>query len=223
MTAAHIAARLPNIKTLQQRCQAVAMLDAILSPDVWDNRWYSYTHDWGDGESCAQMRNGCGDDCYIVFTTAGAFIRGFDHESPMTPWRTEPPQLWPGLIDDVPDTFRAFLSEPAFAYDDVFAATYVLWHQNAESVWQTGQVSFNEMDERDDPQGAHQFLDILTDATPRSYIEFAQRYFEVSVDPIAAAHIYDHRPLTERIVRTINPEASLADVATDILDANYPT
>jgi len=34
VTAAHIAARLPNIKTLQQRCQAVAMLDAILSPDV---------------------------------------------------------------------------------------------------------------------------------------------------------------------------------------------
>ena len=42
------------------------------------------------------------------------------------------------------------------------------------------------------------------------------------MDPIAAAHIYDHRPLTERIVRTINPEASLADVATDILDAKYP-
>jgi len=81
------------------------------------------------------MRNGCGDDCYIMFTTAGAFIRGFDHESPMTPWRTDPPQLWPGLIDDVPDTLRAFLAETAFAYDDVFAATYVLWHQNAESGW----------------------------------------------------------------------------------------
>jgi len=116
-----MAARLPDIETLRQRCQAVAMLDAILSPD-WESRYFSYTQDWG-GFPCAQIRNGSGDDCFITFGPAGAFIRGFDHESSMTPWRVDPPKLWPGLVDNVPAPFAEFLTEPAFGFDGVFATT----------------------------------------------------------------------------------------------------
>ncbi|MFE4802065.1 hypothetical protein ACFRFL_45945 [Streptomyces sp. NPDC056708] len=35
-----------------------------------------------DGEEMASMRNGSGDEYSIVFSAAGAYVRGFDHETP---------------------------------------------------------------------------------------------------------------------------------------------
>jgi hypothetical protein len=220
VTALDMATRLPNIEKLRQRCQAVAMLDAILSP-FWDNRYFSYTHDWGGG-SCAQIRNGSGDDCFITFTPAGAFIRGFDHESSMTPWRTDPPQLWPGLVDNVPEAFAESLSEPAFALDGVFAATYCLWRQRNDGEWKTGPIDYAQFDGRPDPDGADQFLELLTDPTPQSYVDFALAYFEVQIDPRAVAHVYELNPLTEQLVRTLNPEVGLGDIAEDVDTSRYP-
>lgn len=114
MTAVDVAAALPDIDALQRRCRAVAMLDAILSPE-WVYRVYYSTAEWGGGDAATEIRDGSGNDCFIVFTPNGAFIKGYDHESPMAPCRTRPAQLWLGLVDDVPDVFAESLSEPAFA------------------------------------------------------------------------------------------------------------
>jgi hypothetical protein len=100
-----IAGRLPDIVTLRRRCQALAMLDAILSPE-WDSRYYSFTTSWADDAQLASMNNGSGDEYSIVFTPAGVFIRGFDHESPMSP-AVNDGELWPGLLDRLPDVFAA--------------------------------------------------------------------------------------------------------------------
>ena len=221
MTALDMAARLPDIETLRQRCQAVAMLDAILSRD-WESRYFSYTQDWG-GFPCAQIRNGSGDDCFITFGPAGAFIRGFDHESSMTPWRVDPPKLWPGLVDNVPAPFAEFLTEPAFGFDGVFAATYCLWRQRNDGEWRTGPVDYAEFAGRPDPDGADQFLELLTDPTPHSYVDFALGYFEVQLDPRVVAHVYELNPLTEQLVRALNPDVGLHDIADDIDTSRYPT
>lgn len=47
------------------------------------------------GEQMASMRNGSGDAYSIVFSPAGAFIRGFDHESAMSPRHSGRPPIWP--------------------------------------------------------------------------------------------------------------------------------
>lgn len=198
------------------------MLDAILSPD-WDGRYYSYTQDWGGG-SAAEIRNGSGDNCFVVFTPAGGFIRGFDHESLMSPWRTDPPELWQGLVDGVPDVFAEFLTEPAFALEGVFAATYCLWRQHSDSGWQTGPVVYPEHPGGISPDGADQFLnEVLTDPTSLPYQQFARDYFEVQPDPAAVEHVFGLHPLTEQIVRRLNPDVRLADLTDDINNIEYPT
>lgn len=45
------------------------------------------------------MSNGSGDEFDIVFSPAGAYIRGFDHESPMSPYVDDEP--WPGVVDQI--------------------------------------------------------------------------------------------------------------------------
>lgn len=222
VTSRHIAARLPDIATLRRRCQAVAMLDAIVCPHTWDHRHHRYIRNWAGGASCAQLRNGAGDDCAIVFTVAGALIRGFDHESPMTPWRTDPPRPWPGLADAVPAAFRGLLTQPAFAVDGVLAATYLLWRGFGDAAWQTSPVNIAGLGGLLDPEGAHEFLDLLLDPTPTFYRDFARWNFDITLDPVAVAHIYNLQPLDEEVVRTLNPSMGLADIAGDIAASGYP-
>jgi hypothetical protein len=84
MTAQDVARRLPDIPVVRDRSRALAMLDAILSPE-WEYRYYSFVAAWGPAQELASMRNGSGDDYAIVFSPAGAWIRVFAHESPMSP------------------------------------------------------------------------------------------------------------------------------------------
>jgi hypothetical protein len=121
---------LPDIDRLKALCQSLAMLDAIMSPD-WEYRYYSFDSKWGINEMMASMRNGQGDDFFILFNNSGAIIKGFDHESPMSPYAHKPKRVWPGVLDDVPDVFRSFLDEPAFTIEDT---TFVfLWWAGVRS------------------------------------------------------------------------------------------
>jgi len=61
-------ATIPNVETLKKLCQSLATLDAIISPD-WEYRYYSFNSKWADGEMMASMRNGSGDDYFILFNS----------------------------------------------------------------------------------------------------------------------------------------------------------
>ena len=223
VTVQEVAAALPDIATLQKRCLAVAMLDAILAPE-WEDRRYLYTADWGDGAAATEIRDGSGNDCFIVYTPDGAFIKGLDHESPMAPGRSQPAQLWPGLVDDVPDVFADLVTVPAFAgLDGTLNATFCIWRQHHDTHWQTGAIHYIGLDGREDPDGAWGMLGVLTDPTPRSYRTFAASYFGVDPDLDAVGHVFDLRPLTHDVVHRINPHATLDDLGPDITSAGYPT
>jgi len=108
------AARLPEIETVRRWSQSLATLDAILSPK-WENRYFSFDAHWAADEQMVSMRNGSGDEYSIVFAPVGAYARGFDHESPMSPYAQSPLAVWPGVIDDVSAEFDPFVKEPAFS------------------------------------------------------------------------------------------------------------
>src|SRR5262249_50472332 len=101
--------RLPDVDGLRTLLQSLAMLDAILCPE-WDLRYYSFNSRWSKGKQMGSMRNGSGDDFFALFNASGCFLKGFDHESPMTPYDREPKEVWPGVLDDVPSEFDAALN-----------------------------------------------------------------------------------------------------------------
>ena len=116
----------------------MAALDAILSPE-WEHRYFSFDSRWSPGQEMASMRNGSGDEYSIVFSAAGVFIRGFAHESSMSPYGGG---LWPGLIDSVPDVFAGSVNEPAFSFDDRLNATVCIWRETADDRWHTGDIDY---------------------------------------------------------------------------------
>ncbi|MEV7525379.1 hypothetical protein [Streptomyces sp. NPDC091371] len=219
MTVHDVARRLPAIADLRSLCRSLAMLDAILSPD-WEGRYHSFNAGWGDGEEMASMRNGSGDEYSIVFSAAGAYVRGFDHEAPMSPYGNDG-EPWPGVIDDVPEDFRPYVEEPAFTdEDDVPVVTACLWRGTTDDRWQHGVIDFPTG--WSDPDGATGLFELLVDRSPEAFQRFAEDYYEVPVDLDAVRDVYDLRPLSQKLVSTLNAEATLADLAEDITEIGYP-
>ncbi|WP_460718657.1 hypothetical protein [Nocardia heshunensis] len=194
--------RLPDIETLRQRCRGMAMLEAVLSPE-WDSRYYSFNTRWGVGEEMASMRDGSGNDWFIVFSGLGVYGRGFDHEVPNAPQ----------VLDAVPGVFATQVREPAFAdHDGSPLATVCFWREPLDSVW---GVSAAE-------SGGNGLFDLLVEGTPESYLEWARDYYETEVSLPAVQHMYAQRPLTPEVAAVLNPEIDLDALQQDLAEIGYP-
>ncbi len=218
MPVSALAARLPEAETVRRWSQSLAVLDAILGAD-WEHRYFSFDAHWDDGEQLASMRNGSGAEYSIVFSRAGAYVRGFDHESSLSPWAQSPPALWPGLVDDVPTELEAAVTEPAFCDGTLPRLTVCLWRLAGAPTWSHGRVALPDGDP--DADGADRLFEQL-DGEPATYRAFAREYWERELDLEAIARVYRHEPLTEELVAALAPDRALADLADDLAEIGYP-
>ncbi len=207
---------LPDIGSLKALMQSLAVLDSIMSPDEWDMRYFSFDAKWGGGQEMGSMRNGSGDELFAFFNRSGCLLKGFVHESPMSPYRDNPPSIWPGLLEDVPNSFSAALVEPAFSMSDI---TFCIWRLHDEKKWSTGQIKFPRST---DPDGSGYLLEFL-DGKPKTYKTFAEDYYETELPIDSIQHIYQHLPLTAEIVESLNPDATLRTIAKDLKEIGYVT
>jgi hypothetical protein len=197
----------------------MAILEAVLSPE-WADRYHSFDDQWSETASMASMRNGSGDEYSIVFSTAGAYVRGFDHESPMSPYAEDGP--WPGVLDCVPDVLRPCVEEPAFSDEEGMPLiTARMWRETGDDGWNPGTIDF-PVEGTDDPDGAGYLFQLLVDRSPEAFQRWAEDYYETPVDLEAVRHVYSSRPLTEAVVSALNAEIALADLAEDIAEIGYP-
>lgn len=152
---------MPDIDGLRRLLKSLAMLDAILCRDG-ELRYYSFNSKWACGEQMGSMRNGSGDDFVALFNHHGCYLKGFAHESAMTPYRFgENQKLWDGLIESVPKEFGDCLTEPAFSTEDT---TFCIWRRHTDSTWQRGEIAFPP---GRDPDGSEDLLSIL-DGSPET-------------------------------------------------------
>ncbi|GAB0106003.1 hypothetical protein JMUB6875_49850 [Nocardia sp. JMUB6875] len=193
---------LPEIPVLRDRCRAMAMLDAIFSPE-WQYRYFSFNSAWGEGEEMASMRDGQGNDWFLVFSKVGAYGRAFDHEAPNAPH----------LVDAVPSVFADYVAEPAFAGPDgSLLVTVCFWRQPGDTEWGVAAAE----------SGAENPFAVLLEGTPQAYRAWAEDYYETELDPAAVDHIYALRPLTQAVVSSLNPTLDLAELDNDLAEINYP-
>jgi hypothetical protein len=205
---------LPSIPELKRLTQSIAALDAIIEP-TWEYRYYSFNSKWAESEQMASMRDGSGNEWFCVFSEVGAFLKGFDHESPMSPWNFEPKQLWPGVLDEVPDEFKRFAIEPAFSPANT---TFCIWRSNTDDVWRKGNIVFPSG--YVDPDGSADLLSILG-GDPQAYQLWAESYCERSVPSELVEYVYRHKELTEAFVRRLNPEREMESLRLDVAEIGY--
>ncbi|MET9432119.1 hypothetical protein [Streptomyces sp. NPDC003036] len=222
MTVYDTAKLLPSISVLRDHCRALATLEAIIRADDPFFRRYAFDGRWSATEELATMSTGWGDEFSIVFSPAGAWIRGFDHFSPMSPYVDDMP--WPGVVDEVPEVFRRYVKKPAFSDPDGFpVVTACLWRTADDETWRTGTIDFPENDnDGEDPDGAAYLFQHLTNRSAEAYQKFAVERHQVPVDLAAVRHVLALRPLTAEVVTALRPDRTLADLADDLATIGYP-
>jgi hypothetical protein len=131
--------------------------------------------------------------------------------------RRREPEPWPGVTDSLPDNLRYILTEPAFSAE---AVTYLIWRQHTDPRWSCGTITFPEGDV--DPDGSAYQLRIL-DGNPKTYLTYAEEYFERALDLADIKAVYAHQLLTSALVQKIsNGETDVKDIQADIEEIGYP-
>jgi hypothetical protein len=218
-----------SINELKKVCKAIAVLDAILSQE-WEYRFYSYNEKWAEGEECATMRNGSGDEYLILFNQHGAVINGFAHESEMNNWEdikavdliekkivTESVFVpWEGIFDNLPSEFHEFIyGEPVKST----GTTFCIWQKYNDTKWHIGNIELPDDDYKD---GSEDLLKLL-DGDIKKYKEHAEDFDFDKITLKYIKHIYNGAVLDEAIIKKINPDLEDWDLLiSDLEEIGYP-
>ena len=196
----------PIPSELKQIMQSKAALDAIISPE-WEYRYYSFNSVWGDGEMMGSIRNGSGDDLFVLFSASGAFVKGFNHEQ------------WEEFATDeayreVPSCFANAVSESAFSPEHV---TFCCWYAEDREIWEEAAIPPFDCEENG---SAWMLSEIGGDAV--RYVEFAKEYYEIDIDEMAVQSVYSHLPMTIELAKLLNAEVDYLALMRDLAEIGYP-
>ncbi|WP_261300545.1 hypothetical protein [Paenibacillus andongensis] len=199
--------RLPNPIVLKKLLKIQASLNIILCEDEW-LRYHRFVQDYDEGVCMAKIDNGAGDHLIILFSPEGTIIKGFDHESELSPYALDEHKVLQGIYDDVPKELLSLLEDDAIEKDDV---TFCIWRENSDTNWHKGKVEI--------PKGKSDGSDFLVGCifhTPEDFVEFAEGYFELSPSLDVVAKIYDDFPITVEMINILNPDCDVKEVLQEL-------
>ncbi|WP_339315350.1 hypothetical protein [Paenibacillus sp. FSL R10-2734] len=200
---------LPEPKALKENMKTLAALNIICCPEEW-LRYHSYIPESDDNISIASIDNGSGDHLFIIFAPQGTIIKGFDHESEVSPYVLDEHEVWPGIYEEVPASLLSLLEDDAIAKEDV---TFCLWRENNDLIWQKGEVEI--------PAGAEDGSDFLLGTifrTAEDFVEFAEGYFELTLPLEIVANIYEGAAITREMIKALNPDGDVEKVLQELAE-----
>ncbi|MFE1630058.1 hypothetical protein ACFLFF_25235 [Brevibacillus reuszeri] len=190
----------PDPEKLKQQLLSLSALDIVLCSEDWLRR-YQFFPKWDEGVTMASISNGSGDDMYILFAPEGVIVKGFDHESAMSPHARDDYEVWPGIYDQVPSPLLHRLKDEALTKEDV---TFCLWREPGDTEWRTGDIANPEqLDDGSD------FLLGMIYETAEDYIEWAKDYYEIELPVDAVKSIFQSRTISEKAFLELNPERNV--------------
>jgi hypothetical protein len=63
---------------------------------------------------------------------------------------------------------------------------------------------------------------VIGDDIVERYVEFAEDHYEIEADRTAVEHVVARLPLTDPVVRALNPQATLTGLHADLTVIGYP-
>ncbi|MFX3646730.1 MAG: hypothetical protein ACE3K2_17050 [Paenibacillus sp.] len=211
-----------NADALRKRLRILAALDIIFSEEEW-LRVHHYENDLQPGVAWGNINNGAGDHLHVLFTNSGTLIKGFDHESPLSPHAREDGEIYPGMYDEVPEALMAVLrdQEETLDMEDV---TFCLWQEGNDLSWMVGnwiQMATAEEDEAD-ARGGAEFLLGYMNKNSEDYVDWAKGYYDLlDLSLEAVAEIYDEKPVTASLIKQLCPERDVAAALNELQQRGY--
>jgi hypothetical protein len=185
---------LDAVEQLERRSKALAVLDAILIPE-WEDRYFSFNCRWNSAqvERMASMRNGHGDEYFILFSQNGAVGKVYCDEDQLA---------HEAARAAVPPTFAGFMTEAAFS---IATSTFFFWNVGTQGAWSVAPTQ---------PNG-YAWLGFLSRG-PSVYREWVSAYLEKEVDSKAVDQVFETLTVTEKLVAQLNSDRDLSELAEDL-------
>lgn len=184
-----------------------AILDIMITPEqeAW-LRLVRYHYDADRHCDVFKIDNGSGDHLYALFSPQGAILKGFDHESCLSPYQYEDGQIAAGIYDQVPPELLALLDQET-EKDDV---TFCLWQLAGQRQWQSGQVVLPDAcwqeDARQPDDGGRSLLLRYIFADAEEWYQWASIYYELEEEAWDTAELlYETGEITRSMVTDLNP------------------
>lgn len=204
---------LPSIPEIVRRTKALAVLDLILSPE-WQYRYYSFNAHWSSREQMASMRDGCGDEWWLVFHDSGwAALKGLGHES--SAWSEMRETLSDAIRSALPPEVAEFAQEAAFRWDETSFSYFWL---PTNGVWKRANdlTAFAQL-----ATGEEKLLRHLC-GTAADYADFAGDYYEADIPLDIVTLIFNQLPLTSVMVNALNADTTLEQIEEELAEIDYP-
>ncbi len=205
---------MPGIEELRNHMQRLAAVTAIFSVELGEPQ-FVFKPRWREHQQVAMNINGCGDELYVHFLQSGCLIKGFAHESEMTPYKRPDRSIWPDVLDNVPHEFKCSLKEPAFSPE---TTTFAVWRLVTDAKWFTGHVSF-QVGEFDD--GSMALLEPLT-FSAAEFTDWLSDNYETAVDLDIVESVFAGQPLSEAQMSKLNSVSPMHLIRNAVCATGYP-
>jgi hypothetical protein len=192
---------------LRETLISLAALNIILCEEDW-LRYHRYTRNWTENVEMAEIDNGAGDHLYILFTPQATVLKGFDHESPLSPYVREGHKLREGIYDNIPSNLLELLKDVSIQMDD---ATFCIWHEASDRNWKTGNISFD----KDEDDGSGFLFGTILDSAEK-FKDWADDYFEMDVPLTIVDKIYKGKVISDEMILILNKDCNLGKVKEEL-------
>ena len=210
---------IPSPNDLLQRLLAYAKIDRIMMPDPDDCmiRVYHYDKDWVPGGYFLKIDDSGGDHYHVFFSPDGCIVKGFEHESDLSPYNYDEDEPMPDALaghdfyDGAPAALAALLDDPALEKELV---TFCAWQAADDAQWHCAESEIPA----DWSDGVETFLFYAQDL--EEYRHWFEEYYELKADLRVLRSVFDNKPVTADMVRSLNPEGD-ADLIMKELEENF--
>ncbi|WP_144633833.1 hypothetical protein [Bordetella genomosp. 13] len=203
--------QLPAPDVLKTRSKALAALDAILCRE-WDLRYFSHNAHWAPGQEMSSMRDGEGDDYFLIYAPYGTAIKGCASDSSIQGSAA----FLASVKTQIPANFAEFMAEPAFSLDE---ASFVLWFDESQAQWQAASPPADFVP--GDDGGQADLLQCLRNG-PDFYRSWAQAYYEVQIDPDLVERVFNHQPISLASLASSGLSIDQDQLVEDLEEIGYP-
>jgi hypothetical protein len=206
-----------GVSALRHALRAAAMLDAIVEADT-AYRYFRYKHNWLPDADLGQIDDGCGNNVAAVFLDSAALIKGFDHESELSPFPRGRDSVWPGIYDEVPHRFTEPLAKINPGERVPLDTTFCIWRTESDNSWKRSAIT---VPVGCDDGGFEDLLGLIpVDAS--GYESWAQEYYERTLPSKAIAAVYEGAPINAAILQAFNAPERIVQVRADAAAADWP-
>lgn len=204
--------KIPNSRELEKRLLTYAQIDYFMNYD--EEAYKVYHHDdkdWIPGGHYFRIDDTGGDHYHVLISPAGSVIKGFGHETEMSPYNFEDDDL-PELIKN--HDFYQGMPEELFALIDDDAlekelATFCVWQKAGEEGWTCAPIDIPA----DWADGSAYFLEYVFDL--QRYGIWFEGYYEEPIDGDVLDLLYNGVPVTKGMIEKLPTEQDAEELLRD--------